>query len=119
MAEDVPRDPTETSPLLGDENGHRQSNGAAHGANPESVDGAVPAGEASAEETAVAQKMHLLLPAIGIGVSFLPHHSHARPPTDNTQIFLCAVDQLLTVATYAKIGSELNALNNTSWLATS
>jgi hypothetical protein len=119
MAEDVPRDPTETSPLLSHEDGHGQTNGAAHGADPETVDGAVPAGEASAEETAVAQKMHLLLPAIGIGVSFLSPPPYARPPTYNFQIFLCAVDQLLTVATYAKIGSELNALNNTSWLATS
>lgn len=30
-----------------------------------------------------------------------------------------AIDQLLTVATYAKIGNELNALNSTSWIATS
>jgi MFS family permease len=30
-----------------------------------------------------------------------------------------AIDQLLAVATYAKIGSELNALNSTSWIATS
>jgi hypothetical protein len=28
------------------------------------------------------------------------------------------MDQLLTVATYAKIGNDLNALNNTSWIAT-
>ncbi|KAH6687168.1 multidrug resistance protein fnx1 [Plectosphaerella plurivora] len=99
MAEDAPRDPTETSPLLG----ASQENGTTthHDTDPETVNGAVPAGEASAEEAVVAQKMHLLLPAIGIG------------------IFLCAVDQLLTVATYAKIGSELKALNNTSWLATS
>ncbi|EGR52805.1 uncharacterized protein TRIREDRAFT_53475 [Trichoderma reesei QM6a] len=44
--------------------------------------------------------MHILFPAIGVGV------------------YLVAVDQLLAVATYAKIGSELNALNNTSWIAT-
>ncbi|KAI5465751.1 major facilitator superfamily [Mariannaea sp. PMI_226] len=31
---------------------------------------------------------------------------------------MVAMDQLLTVATYAKIGNELNALNNTSWIAT-
>lgn len=31
---------------------------------------------------------------------------------------MVAIDQLLTVATYAKIGNELNALNNTSWIAT-
>lgn len=49
----------------------------------------------------MADKMHVLLPAVGVGV------------------FLVAVDQLLAVATYAKIGSELKALNNTSWIATS
>jgi len=48
----------------------------------------------------VAAKLPVLLPAIGIGV------------------FLCALDQLLAVATYAKIGSDLNALNSTSWIAT-
>ncbi|PTB43201.1 hypothetical protein M441DRAFT_134330 [Trichoderma asperellum CBS 433.97] len=49
----------------------------------------------------MADKMHILLPAVGVGV------------------FLVAVDQLLAVATYARIGSELKALNNTSWIATS
>lgn len=48
----------------------------------------------------MAKRLHILLPAIGIG------------------IFLCALDQLLAVATYAKIGSDLHALNSTSWIAT-
>lgn len=34
------------------------------------------------------------------------------------KVYLAAADQLLTVATYAKIGNELNTLNNTSWIAT-
>uniref|UniRef100_A0A0D2XD05 Major facilitator superfamily (MFS) profile domain-containing protein n=1 Tax=Fusarium oxysporum (strain Fo5176) TaxID=660025 RepID=A0A0D2XD05_FUSOF len=34
------------------------------------------------------------------------------------KVYLAAADQLLTVATYAKIGNELKALNNTSWIAT-
>ncbi|PNP82985.1 hypothetical protein FNYG_03307 [Fusarium nygamai] len=46
------------------------------------------------------KKLHLVIAAVGIGV------------------YLAAADQLLTVATYAKIGNELNALNNTSWIAT-
>jgi hypothetical protein len=29
------------------------------------------------------------------------------------------MDQTLTIAAYGKIGSDLNALNNTSWIATS
>ncbi|KAF8811625.1 member of the major facilitator superfamily [Phlegmacium glaucopus] len=34
-------------------------------------------------------------------------------------IFLCAMDQTIIVASYAAIGSELNELQNTSWIATS
>ncbi|KJZ73337.1 hypothetical protein HIM_07341 [Hirsutella minnesotensis 3608] len=49
----------------------------------------------------MANKMHLLIPAVGVG------------------IYLVAIDQLLAVATYAKIGNELNALNSISWVATS
>ncbi|KAG9254968.1 major facilitator superfamily [Emericellopsis atlantica] len=45
--------------------------------------------------------MRLFLPAVGVG------------------LFLMAIDQLLAVATYARIGSELHALNSTSWIATS
>ncbi|KAI0971654.1 MFS multidrug transporter [Xylaria arbuscula] len=33
-------------------------------------------------------------------------------------IFLVAVDHTLTIATYGRIGSELKALNSTSWIAT-
>lgn len=46
------------------------------------------------------KRLPVLLPALGIG------------------IFMCALDQLLAVATYAKIGSDLHALNSTSWIAT-
>ncbi|KAI1384605.1 MFS general substrate transporter [Hypoxylon trugodes] len=45
--------------------------------------------------------MKALLPALAIG------------------IFLVAMDQTLTIATYGKIGSDLNALNSTSWISTS
>lgn len=48
----------------------------------------------------MAKRLHILLPAIGIGT------------------FLCALDQLLVVATYAKISSDLEALNRTSWVST-
>ncbi|KAI1302621.1 MFS multidrug transporter [Xylaria venustula] len=33
-------------------------------------------------------------------------------------VFLVAVDHTLTIATYGRIGSELQALNSTSWIAT-
>ncbi|KAK1598502.1 major facilitator superfamily transporter [Colletotrichum navitas] len=94
--------PTETSPLLpNSDSGVVNDNGPLEN---RPVNG-VPAVAQDANDNRdgnpeMAKKMHILLPAVGIG------------------IYLCAVDQLLTVATYAKIGSELHALQNTSWLAT-
>ncbi|KAF6837927.1 multidrug resistance protein fnx1 (MFS multidrug transporter) [Colletotrichum plurivorum] len=90
--------PTETSPLLRSPDAEPvNDNGAVETA--QRNDGAARDDKRDGNPE-MAKKMHVLLPAIGIGV------------------YLCAVDQLLTVATYAKIGSELHALNNTSWLAT-
>ncbi|KAK1703807.1 major facilitator superfamily transporter [Colletotrichum lupini] len=100
--------PTETSPLLrnsdseaanGSGNGTVNTGGQQNGATAAAAD--TDADENRDGNPEMAKKMHFLLPAVGIG------------------IYLCAVDQLLTVATYAKIGSELHALNYTSWLATS
>lgn len=48
----------------------------------------------------MAKRLHILLPAMGIGM------------------FLCALDQLLVVATYAKISSDLQALNRVGWVST-
>nr|QWW20882.1 MFS transporter [Cladonia macilenta] len=48
----------------------------------------------------VKAKLAYILPAISIG------------------IFLAAADQTIIVSCYGKIGSDLNALNNTSWVAT-
>jgi len=50
--------------------------------------------------TDIAKTMWLLFPAVSIGV------------------LLSAADQTLIVTTYGKIGSDLKALNNTSWIAT-
>lgn len=36
----------------------------------------------------------------------------------HTQVFLSAADQTLVVSTYGTIGTELKALNSTSWIAT-
>ena len=56
-----------------------------------------------AEEAGSAPKaqhnMRVLLPALAIG------------------IFLSALDQTLIVATYARISSDLQALNRTSWIS--
>ncbi|KAK7736831.1 hypothetical protein SLS63_003180 [Diaporthe eres] len=104
---------TETSPLLRpDRSNEADDNGTLAGhSTPGSSDTVVGAGEGGREPNdggevtregipEMAKRLHILLPAIGIG------------------IFLCALDQLLAVATYAKIGSDLKALNSTSWIAT-
>ncbi|OAQ70375.1 major facilitator superfamily transporter [Pochonia chlamydosporia 170] len=93
--------PTEASPLLGDGHIADQTpnySGREAEANGPQNDQDEPERMGNPE---VAKKMHLIVPAIGIG------------------LYLVAVDQLLTVAAYAKIGNELNALNNMSWIATS
>ena len=65
---------------------------------------------------AMASKMHLILPAIGIGVgTFIRNYRLLM----SGQIYLVAVDGVLTAASYAKMGNDLNALNNMSWVATS
>ncbi|KAG5744488.1 hypothetical protein H9Q69_001208 [Fusarium xylarioides] len=83
--------PSEGSPLLEDRY---------HDDTPRNIENE----QASDDDTPKAlysdKKLHLVIAAVGIGV------------------YLAAADQLLTVATYAKIGNELNALNNTSWIAT-
>ncbi|KAJ4157991.1 uncharacterized protein LMH87_008538 [Akanthomyces muscarius] len=46
-------------------------------------------------------RIYVLLPAVAIG------------------LLLSAVDQLITLASYTKMGNDLNALNSVSWIATS
>ncbi|PLB45472.1 MFS multidrug transporter [Aspergillus steynii IBT 23096] len=92
------RTPTETSPLLGP-----QSNGNAP--QPPS-NGAIPRDAASAEQqnkdaAETRNKLGYIIPAVSIG------------------IFLSAADQTIIMASYGQIGSDLKALNLTSWIATS
>ncbi|KAI3397567.1 hypothetical protein diail_10660 [Diaporthe ilicicola] len=109
------QEPTEASPLLRPDAVNEANGTVADPLAPGSSNAAVvvgaggredfPAGNGGDEVTRegipeMAKRLHILLPAIGIG------------------IFLCALDQLLAVATYAKIGSDLKALNSTSWIAT-
>jgi hypothetical protein len=49
----------------------------------------------------VRKKIHIIFPAIALGV------------------FLSAADQTIIVTSYGKIGSDLHALNKTSWVASS
>lgn len=104
-------EPTEASPLLGSEgetNSHTSSTVASSHATPVGHDGDpngshAPVGNGAnpgEEGPREVPKMHLLLPALAIG------------------IFLSALDQTLIVATYAKMSSDLHALNRTSWIST-
>ncbi|KAK7941025.1 uncharacterized protein PG986_013412 [Apiospora aurea] len=70
-------------------------------ADPEPTNGNGDIIGANGHEPKTKVNMAQLLPALAVG------------------IFLVAMDQTLTIATYGKMGSDLNALNNTSWIATS
>ncbi|KAF5590762.1 multidrug resistance [Fusarium pseudocircinatum] len=83
--------PSEGSPLLEDRY---------HDDTPRNIENEQALGGDTPKTLYSEKKLHLVIAAVGIGV------------------YLAAADQLLTVATYAKIGNELNALNNTSWVAT-
>lgn len=111
--------PTEASPLLGDGHIADQTpnySGREAEANGPQNDQDEPERMGNPE---VAKKMHLIVPAIGIGVRLPSSTSRQVSILMTQQLYLVAVDQLLTVAAYAKIGNELNALNNMSWIATS
>ncbi|KAH7170478.1 major facilitator superfamily domain-containing protein [Dactylonectria macrodidyma] len=83
--------PVENSPLLGNRLDRDVANGDAENGQGDEHD---------TERPARVKNMHFIFPAVGLG------------------IYMVAIDQLLTVATYTKIGNELNALNSTSWIAT-
>ncbi|KAL1990530.1 hypothetical protein VTN49DRAFT_6369 [Thermomyces lanuginosus] len=87
---------SETTPLLQD------SNASSSAASVDDGSPAVPRSESPSQNAAGAQaQLKYIVPAISIGV------------------FLSAADQTIIVASYGKIGSDLNALNLTSWIATS
>ncbi|PWY91233.1 MFS general substrate transporter [Aspergillus heteromorphus CBS 117.55] len=98
------RTPTETSPLLGP-----QSNGSTTGAIPnlgqQDVESAQQTPESQEDQdkdiSSTQNNLKYILPAISIG------------------IFLSAADQTIIMASYGQIGSDLEALNLTSWIATS
>jgi hypothetical protein len=68
------------------------------------------------------KKLYILCPAVAIGVGLLSfpvlHVSSRHEVLTSDQVFLIAADQTIIVSSYARIGTELNALNNTSWIAT-
>ncbi|KAM4067151.1 major facilitator superfamily protein [Hirsutella rhossiliensis] len=94
---------TEESPLLGNaSNGSYQASSRSPADVEDGRNNALKGTDEPKDgDPVMAKKMHLILPAVGVG------------------IYLVAIDQLLAVATGTKIGNELNSLNNISWIATS
>ena len=110
--------PTETSPLLGRASSHERSSAtettepaagiATEGVVSDQPDGAVVERQTTDEDRKrqyegipeVRQRMKYMFPALSIGV------------------FFAAADQTLIVSSYGKIGTDLGALNKTSWVAT-
>ncbi|KAI9376688.1 major facilitator superfamily-domain-containing protein [Aspergillus egyptiacus] len=100
---------TETSPLLGSQSsGNASYPSYSSTAGAAQADPALPAQGRTGEDAEAGKlgsgselSLRYIIPAISIGV------------------FLAAADQTIIVASYGKIGSELRALNLTSWIATS
>ncbi|KAI2637369.1 major facilitator superfamily domain-containing protein [Xylaria nigripes] len=88
----------ETAPLLGlpETIPEPSTKAVSNGTFPDSSDDAALDGSSQPKVT-----MAALIPALAIG------------------IFLVSLDQTLTIAAYGKMGSELRALNSSSWIATS
>ncbi|KAL4942045.1 hypothetical protein BDV06DRAFT_170518 [Aspergillus oleicola] len=106
MSPEAPQ--SETSPLLGSQgNGNGNASYAATAttpaANHQVQDPALAESgtDASKDGSQNGTSLRYILPAISLG------------------IFLSAADQTIIVASYGKIGSDLEALNLTSWIATS
>ncbi|PGH32734.1 hypothetical protein GX50_04447 [[Emmonsia] crescens] len=99
-------EPSETSPLLGDNEDSKPPTG--QSIIEERDEEAVGQNESDSAREAqfsglpdAQKKLKYILPALSIGV------------------FLGAADQTIIVSSYGKIGSDLQALNLTSWIATS
>lgn len=92
---------SETTPLLPGPNAPDGALAGGHSPAVQAGGGGTGAGDPAPVEQKGNAYMAKLLPALAIGV------------------FLVAMDQTLTIATYGKMGSDLNALNSTSWIATS
>ena len=117
IEDENPREPaSETSPLLGKQgpkpldpsDGIAPDSAVANGVITEEEDGGDLERQTSLEERQkqyegqpeMRKKMKVIFPALTIGV------------------LLSAADQTIIVSSYGKIGSELKALNNVSWIAT-
>lgn len=66
----------------------------------------------------VRKRMIYIMPALAVGVSYIYQDSVFWPRLIEHQVFLSAADQTIIVSSYGQIGSDLNALSRTSWIAT-
>lgn len=69
------------------------------------------------------KRMKYIFPALAVGVINEPSPRcdldiETGTLTRSSQVFLASGDQTITVSSYGTIGSELKALNSTSWIAT-
>ncbi|KAI9706649.1 MAG: hypothetical protein M1836_003658 [Candelina mexicana] len=112
--------PTETSPLLG-------KSGKASVEPPHSVHDALangttangaPNGQPIASYDAERQEEETAPEADAKGMQDIRKRLNIAMPALAIGIFLAAMDQTLIVSAYGKIGSDLRALNNMSWIAT-
>ncbi|KAJ6137950.1 hypothetical protein N7471_004436 [Penicillium samsonianum] len=94
--------PTENSPLLGSASANGGvSNGTISNHHVESGDPVQTEERGKESDPDVQKQLKYIVPAISLG------------------IFLSAADQTIIMASYGQIGSDLKALNLTSWIATS
>ncbi|KAK2767633.1 hypothetical protein FQN54_003791 [Arachnomyces sp. PD_36] len=109
---------SETSPLLGEQgNGDADASGRFEGNGTLKSNGIVThreeeSGKSDDEEDAGRVAQYEGLPEAQKLLKFIV-------PAVSVGVFLSAIDQTIIVASYARIGSDLNALNLTSWVATS
>lgn len=119
--------PTETSPLLsnGDDAAAAKhliaNNGEVTRPNGSGGPSADEEGQVSTDPSAYKGmkdvKLGYIMPALAIGVRC--HFAlSVLFNSQNLQVFLAAADQTIIVSSYGKIGSDLQALNSTSWVAT-
>lgn len=64
------------------------------------------------------KQMPYLFPALCVGVRSTKRTGTSTTAYITVKVFLAAADQTIIVSSYGRIGSDLHALNKTSWIAT-
>jgi hypothetical protein len=114
--------PTETSPLLAKDTSSSTTsssatppNGTSDASDASASNGSAHPNESGDEETGDPEEPHN---PIFVGLPDVAARLHILAPAVAIGVFLAAADQTIIVSTYGRIGSELNALSSTSWIAT-